>query len=294
MGNQMFQYALGRHLSLIHKWPLKLDLSYYTEAAGDPKKGIRIYGLDHFNIQAGIASAEDTLSFQIFLKKNILSKILRHLSGLGEYYKRSFIFEPPKNYFKFDPHLLTEPLKSEVYLDGFWQTEKYFSAIENIIRQDFTFKDAPGAVNQAMLAHIDIAESVCLHIRHGDNATKIAAKHGVLPFGYYQQAISELTKTISSPHFYIFSDDPEWARENLRLEYPATFVSHNGDEKNYEDLRLMTRCKHHIIGNSTFSWWGAWLGKKPGQIVYAPKRYHVNDNIPTVDLYPKVWKLINN
>jgi hypothetical protein len=293
LGNQMFQYALGRQLSLIHKRPLKLDISYYTEATPDPKKGIRIYCLNHFNIQAEIATLSDIKPFQKYLgKQNFFSKVLRHASGLGKYYRRSYIFEPPKNYLVFDPKLLRESLKPVVYLDGFWQTEKYFSGIEKIIRQDFSFTDAADEINQTMLAEIDSCDSVAIHIRHGDNATKVAAKHGVLPLEYYHQAVNGLIKTVAQPHFYIFSDDPEWAKENLKLNFPATFVTHNGDEKNYEDLRLMTYCKHHIIGNSTFSWWGAWLGKKSGQLVYAPKKYHVKDNIPTTDLYPGGWELI--
>lgn len=294
LGNQLFQYALGRHLSVIHNRPLLLDIGYYTAQNPDPRKGIRVYCLNHFNIPAEFAEADDMAPFQKYLQKTLFSRVLRHAGGLGEYYKRSYIFEPSKNYFVFDPHLLSEPLKPVVYLDGFWQTEKYFSQIEETIRREFTFKDSPDEANQKMLAEIEAVDSVCVHIRHGDNATKIAAKHGVLSLDYYSQAVKGLTQTVTNPHFYIFSDDPGWAKENLKLNFPATFVSHNGDEKNYEDLRLMARCKHHIIGNSTFSWWGAWLGKKPNQIVYAPKRYHVHDNIPTTDLYPGTWKLINN
>ena len=294
LGNQMFQYALGRHLSIIYKRPLKLDLGFYSSAAAKKRWAPRSFCLDHFSIQAQIAKDRDIEPFEKFLKLNLLSKILRHASGLGKYYKRSFIFEPPKNYFTFDPLLLTWPLKPVVYLDGFWQTEKYFSGIEEIIRNDFNFKDAPDAINQKMIEEISSVDSVCLHVRHGDNATKVAAKHGVLPMQYYREAVSGLIKIVKNPQFYIFSDDPKWAQENLQLNFPVFFVNHNGDEKNYEDLRLMSHCKHHIIGNSTFSWWAAWLGKKPGQQVYAPKRYHMRDNIPTTDLYPQTWKLINN
>lgn len=291
LGNQLFQYALGRQLSIIHKRPLKLDVSYYTAADPDPQKGIRIYCLKHFDIQAQIAEPEDTTLFQKYLKKNLFSKVLRHASGFGKYYKRSFIFESPKNYWVFDSHLLTESLKAAVYLVGCWQTEKYFTSIESIIRNDFVFKNAPDEVNKKMLAEIDSSNAVCIHVRHGDNATKLSQKHGVLPLKYYHKAIEDLTRTVKSPYFYVFSDDPEWAKENLRLDFPSTFVSHNCDEKNYEDLRLMSHCKHHIIGNSTFSWWGAWLGKKSGQLVYAPKRYFIHTDSP-LDLYPASWKLI--
>lgn len=112
------------------------------------------------------------------------------------------------------------------------------------------------------------------------------------PLSYYYQAVKDLARQVSTPQFYVFSDDPDWAKSNLKLNFPCTFVTHNGEEKNYEDLRLMAACRHHIMGNSTFSWWGAWLGKKQGQLVYAPKRYHFGHNAPTADFYPSGWKLI--
>lgn len=292
LGNQLFQYALGKQLSIIHKRPLKLDISHFTQTDPDPRKGIRIYCLKHFNIQAHIAEPEDTAPFQKYLKNNLYGKVWRRAIRLGKYYKRSCISEPQKKFWVFDPNLLTGSLKTNVYLVGYWQTEKYFTSIENIIRNDFIFKDAPDEVNKKMLAEIDSSSSVCIHVRHGDNATPKASQHGVLPLSYYYKAIEDLLKTVESPHFYVFSDDPEWAKGNLHLEFPSTFVSHNGDEKNYEDLRLMSHCRHHIIGNSTFSWWGAWLGKKPGQLVYAPNRYYININIPVYDFYPASWKLI--
>jgi len=291
LGNQLFQYALGRRLSIIHKRPLKLDVSYYTATNPDPREGVRIYCLKYFNVQAQIAEPEDMAPFKKYLEKTFIGKVFRHAS-ICKYYKRSFIIEPPKIFWVFDPNLLTWSLKANVYLVGYWQTEKYFTSIENIIRNDFVFKDAPDEVNRKMLAEIDSSSSVCIHVRHGDKATLKASIHGVLPLSYYYEAVKDLMKTVKSPHFYVFSDDIERAKESLRLDFPSTFVGHNGDEKNYEDLRLMSHCKHHITGNSTFSWWGAWLGKKPGQLVYAPNRHFVNIDIPTFDFYPASWKLI--
>jgi len=293
LGNQLFQYALGKHLSIIHKKRLKLDVSDYTAVNPDSRKGVRIYCLKHFNIQAQIAESGDAEPFQKYFKKTFFSKVLRHAmrhtGRLIKYYKHSYIFEPPNKCFVYYSHLLTEPLKTMVYIDGYWQTEKYFTSIENIIRNDFVFKDVPDKVNKKMLAEIDSSTAVCVHVRRGD---KIVPRHGVLPLSYYHKAIEDLTKTVINPYFYVFSDEPEWAKINLRLDFPVTFVNHNGDKNNYEDLRLMIHCKHHIIANSTFSWWGAWLGKKPGQLVYAPKRYFMHRNVPPLDYYPASWKLI--
>lgn len=287
----MFQYALGRRLSIIRGRKLLLDLSAYGEGSRFNRFVKRRYELGHFQIQAGLACREDLYPFEKFLKQNLSSRILRRISAFGKYYKRVYIFEPPKNYFIFDSRVLSAELKSAVYLDGFWQSPKYFENIEKVIREDFAFKEPPDEKNQQMVNEISACQSVAIHIRHGDNATKIAAKHGVLPMEYYQKAIQNLAQKVSSPHFFIFSDDPVWAKDNLKLNYQKTFISHNNEEKVYEDLRLMATCKHHIIGNSTFSWWGAWLGKKSGQLVYAPKRYFMSAS-PPQDLYLSEWKLI--
>ncbi len=290
LGNQMFQYALGRQLSVIHNRPFKIDISQYAAKTSNYKFTPRNYGLENFNIQASIAESLDVKEFQKYLTPNFFGKVLRHAAGMGCYYKNGFIFEPPKNYFKFDPLLLSAPLRPKVYLDGFWQAEKYFLGIEEIIRQDFSFKEPASGRNLELINEIQSVNSVCIHIRHGDNATKIAASHGVLPLNYYHEAVDLLVQAVNNPHFYIFSDDPKWAADNLRLNYPTTLITHNGDAKNYEDLRLMTFCKHHIIGNSTFSWWGAWLGKKDNQIVFAPGTHLLGKLVSLEDFYPQDWR----
>lgn len=291
LGNQMFQYALGRSLSIIHNRTLKLDLDFYK--VQNPKWAKRTFDLLFFNIQAQIASPEELKPFKKYILPKFGNKILRRASVFIPGRFKSYIFEPLGKNFAFNSQLLTKKLPKAVYVDGFWQTEKYFIGIENVIRTDFQFREAPDEVNQKMLDEIVRENSVAVHIRHGDNASKIAARHGVLPINYYYKAVTELLKTVNNPRFYIFSDDLPWAKENLKLDSPLTFVAHNGEEKHCEDLRLMLSCKHHIIGNSTFSWWGAWLGKKDGQIVFAPSRYHMEAKIPMNDYYPKDWKLIN-
>ena len=113
--------------------------------------------------------------------------------------------------------------------------------------------------------------------------------HGTCSMDYYFRCIEYLASTIKDPHFFIFSDDPKWVRDNLKLPYPTTIVDHNGVEKDYEDLRLMTQCKHHIIANSTFSWWGAWLCENPKKMIFAPQKWFVTDEPNTGDLIPEGW-----
>lgn len=131
-------------------------------------------------------------------------------------------------------------------------------------------------------------------IRRGDNAHNPPSMRsfGLVPLDYYYTAADRIASEVAEPHFYVFSDDPDWAQANFRLNFPTTFVTHNDDWRNYEHLRLMNRCRHHIIANSIFSWWGAWLGKKPEQIVYAPRKYYQYLDRPTSDLYPTEWRLV--
>ncbi len=287
----MFQYAFGRSMSILHGRELKFDLGFYNKQ--NSKWAQRTYALGNFNTQVQLATKQELKPFQKYLGQNLLSKFLRRISAFFPYSAKSYILENPGQNFAFNARLFKTKLKPKAYFDGFWQTEKYFLDIEDIIRKDFTFKHEPDEANRKMLEQITSANSAAIHIRHGDNATKIAAHHGVLPLEYYYDSIDQLAKLIDNPFFYIFSDDINWAEDNLKLNYPAVFVSHNGEEKHIEDLRLMSACKHHIIGNSTFSWWGAWLGQKPGQKVFAPSRYHMNVNITMNDYYPSHWNIVN-
>ena len=138
------------------------------------------------------------------------------------------------------------------------------------------------------------SQSVSLHIRRGDYASNPVTQsfHGTLQMGYYTRAMRHLAERIEDPHLYVFSDDPEWARGNLQSEYPTEFVIHNDVDRNYEDLRLMSSCKHHIIANSTFSWWAAWLCSNPEKLVFAPRKWFEGSNNDTRDLIPDTWNQI--
>ncbi len=294
LGNQFFQYALGRSLSIVHKKELKLEAFSYEGNVADPQKGIRTFGLSNFNIKAQIATKEDLLPFKNYFRIDKIGKFYKLINLLKPlpYYKKKYLVEPKRLWWHFDKNILEAPIADPVYIKGFWQTEKYFIEIEKEIRQELMVKTPPDEINSKFLREIDESNSVAIHIRHGDNSNAVAAQHGVLPLNYYHQAMAEIVKKVDNPRFYIFSDDPDWVRENLKLAFDCVYVSHNNDENNFEDMRLMSQCKHHIIGNSTFSWWGAWLGKKAGQIVFAPKCYYVEQDISETDYYPKNWKLL--
>lgn len=289
LGNQMFQYALGLHVSMINKLPLVMDLTAFEGIVADPHKGARVFSLKPFNLSAGIASIETLSKFNFYLKSLFFKRLLRFYTGKDSYFKRKYIIEPSSNYFHFDPRILKHIIQGDVYIEGYWQSEKYFNEIEDIIRKEFSFKDEPDEINKKIIQEMESVDSVSIHVRRGDNATSSSLGNGVLPTEYYHAALRKLEVDVKAPVLYIFSDDPKWVEENLKFTYKTVYISHNGDEKNYEDLRLMTHCRHHIIGNSTFSWWGAWLGKKSNQIVIAPKTYQANIDISNTDFLPKEW-----
>jgi hypothetical protein len=279
LGNQMFQYAAGRRLALNHNTILKLDLSFLLNRTPRENFTYRSYELGIFNIQAELASPSEINRF-VPTGKNMLNYLKRKLK-LNKLVKES--------HFHFDEGGLSSPDNS--YLDGYWQSEKYFKEIEDIIRSDFTLKAKATNLNQELAKEIGSYNSVSLHIRRGDYVSNPETNnfHGSCSLGYYEKAIKKIADCIVEPHLFIFSDDPDWAKDNLIFEYPIKFVAHNGSEKSYEDLRLMSLCKHNIIANSSFSWWGAWLNRNPEKIVIAPEKWFNDSSINTDDLIPDSW-----
>ena len=296
LGNQLFQYALGRHLSLIHNRPLRFDTSGYIATTPDAKLGTRLFGLGAFSISGQLANSDELQPFEMYRREGTKGRISRLANRCVPFRFRRYIIENKADFWRFCRFVLRSQLAEEVLFQGHWQTEKYFEDIAAIIRNDLRLKLPAEGANAEMLSTIGGVDSVAVHVRHGDNATSAAKHHGVLPPSYYEQAAGLMKKRISKPCFFVFSDDPDWTKENLRLPAPTIFVVHNGDEKNYEDLRLMAACKHHIVGNSTFSWWAAWLGKKDDQIVLAPAQYLICSNghgRDYRDYYPSSWGLLS-
>jgi len=294
LGNQLFQYALGRHLSLIHDRPLRFDTTDYTATKSDAKQGIRLFGLGAFSVSGQVASPDEMKPFKPYRGQGTTARLARLASRWTPYHLCHYIAERKTDVWRFRRSVLTSPLAKQVLIHGYWQTEKYFEDIAAIIRSDLRLKLPPVGENAEMLSTICAADSVSVHVRHGDNATSATSKQGVLPIAYYEHAAGLVTKRVRKPHFFVFSDDLTWAREKLRLPDPTTFVMHNRDEKDCEDLRLMAACRHHILGNSTFSWWGAWLGKKNDQIVYAPEKYWLglDRDYHRRDYYPSSWSVL--
>jgi len=159
---------------------------------------------------------------------------------------------------------------------------------------EFRINISPSSNNLELLKEVQSEQSsISLHIRRGNyaNIESVNLVHGTMPISYYEDAINFFEGEIVNPKFYVFSDDISWAKDNLKLKHPSVFVDHNDDKCDYEDLRLMANCKHHIIANSTFSWWGAYLNSNSTKIVIGPKQWFsdVDKNKEAVDIIPKNW-----
>jgi hypothetical protein len=150
-----------------------------------------------------------------------------------------------------------------------------------------------GELNEELFENIITHNSVALHVRRGDYLTNTSAAnyHGVCSLLYYQKAIDLLSSQYSNLYFYVFSDDIKWAESNLTIPFPTTFIGHNFGDQSFQDLRLISRCKHQIIANSSFSWWGAWLNSYENKTVIAPKKWFLN-NKKTESLFPPSWQLL--
>jgi len=280
LGNQLFQYAVARHLAQQHNTELKLDITAFKDDR------LRSYALSPFNIIENIASEEEiqllkasTPSFFTRLNR----KFLRQPLKLPSSYVR-------EKHFHFDPEILS--LSNNCYLEGYWQSEKYFASITNLICNEFSIKAPPTLLNMTLAETMKACNSVSIHIRRGDYITSLSASntHGVCDIAYYQRALEYLSNKIDSLHFFIFSDDPDWVKINFNIPYQSTYVTRNDAINGFEDLRLMSQCQHHIIANSTFSWWGAWLSSNPNKIVIAPQQWFVVTDKNTEDMIPTKWK----
>lgn len=288
LGNQMFQYAAARRLSLKHGCALKLDLSCLSASSAVATP--RSYELDHFCISAEIASPLDVSVF-VGHSEQFLKNGLKYLLFKRDLAKPSGkVFQ--ERHFQFNSALLDAP--DNVYLDGYWQSEKYFMDTAEAIRKDFDFTQFSDEQNIRLADIISKVQAVSIHVRRGDYVSNPAASafHCTCPAAFFYAAMELVVQQVDNPHFFIFSDDIHWCRKNINSSYPITFLDHNGDDRAYEDLRLMSMCRHHITANSSFSWWGAWLNPRPDKIVIAPMRWFNDPTIDTSDLMPASWQRI--
>jgi hypothetical protein len=284
LGNQLFQYAAGRMLADFHRTELKLDLRAFAPGAA------RTYRLGHFRIRERFAGGEEIDALCGPPRKSMGGVAFRLFQRMKPCHRRSVFQE--RNFGRYDPDILRTP--KDVYLRGYWQCETYFLPVADAIRQEIAAKEPRDARNRELEDEIARTASVSVHVRRGDYASDPAAceVHGLCDGDYYERCLRFLEKREKDLRYFVFSDEPEWVRRNMDLGRPTVVVDHNGGDRDYEDLLLMSRCRHHIIANSSFSWWGAWMGGAREKIVLAPRRWFRAADMDEGDLIPASWHRI--
>jgi hypothetical protein len=260
LGNQIFQYAAGRSLAIKRGVALKLDTSFLHLEATDYTK--REFELDKFNIEVEFAS-----------KKEI--KAIKRLRWRN-FFLPTWILEAKQD----DCYSLLRKTGKNCYLDGYFQSEKYFLDCSEQIRQELTFKKSLISEGWTEIKQqLANSNSVSLHFRRGDYVSNLDANkfHGVCSMDYYQKAIGTIAEKVENPHFFVFSDDIQWVIENFKIDFPTVFVEKK-DENLHSDFQLMSLCKHNIIANSSYSWWAAWLNNHINKIVIAPEKWYANED----------------
>ena len=268
LGNQMFQYAAAAALAERRDTGVMLDLSWFSNE-GQRARTVRPYELMIFKLPA--RTYDSSSRFRKWQSRRQKVPVIRRGTS------------------RFDPSVLSAP--RNVYLDGYWQSEQYFLDATERIRADFTFPAPTDDRNEELLKKIEASPTaVSVHVRRGDyaNDAKTNAFHGLMGVDYYRKACAVIKDAVGSPEFFVFSDDPAWCRGNLELD-GATFVDWNTGRTAWEDMRLMSTCRHHVLANSSFSWWGAWLNPSEDKVVVAPRQWAVDPSFDTTDLVPDEW-----
>lgn len=285
LGNQMFQYATGKSLALKTEQEHKLDIRELIRPSTKGTDTPRSFALHACNITDQLAEDHDTDSMR-YRGTSTFWRYWRALRMKTGPYGPSCYRERNTH---FDPGLFR--VKGDAYLIGYWQSYKYFEESAVFIRKAFT-PDRP--LSEASLSYckkIGAVNAVSVHVRRGDYVTNPTANsfHGTCDLRYYRDAVQAVGSRLKKPHYFIFSDDLEWAKKHLNFVQPATFVEYSVPVHEFEELHLMSRCHHNIIANSSFSWWGAWLNDHPSRVIVAPQRWFRDPRIDTKDLIPCSW-----
>ncbi len=286
LGNQLFCYAAARRLSLANNAELVIDdVSGFVRDYAYQRE----YQLDHFNIPCRKAAACERLEPFSRVRRMLKRKWNQRLP----FSQRAYMQQEGVD---FDPRLLRVKPHGTVYLEGYWQSEDYFRDVVATIRQDLQIKPPTDATNLAMAAQIQRCTAVAVHVRFFDEPQASGSNNA--PGDYYIRAVKKMDSLVPDAHYFVFSDRSEAARACIPLsDGRLTLVSHNqGDAVAYADLWLMSQCKHFVIANSTFSWWGAWLAARSDKQVIAP-RFGVNHRFVTTQwtsqrLLPDEWHTV--
>ena len=279
LGNQMFQYAFAYALAQNRGEEFWLDISHYSHDT------LRRYELDVFNILERLLEKERAQKL-VYAPESFLRKFFRKLANAPRPYAPTYYKEP---HFHFDESVVTR--QSKRYFEGYWQSEKYFFRYRNDLLEHFSLRNPVHAETLSYARAIEKSTAVSLHVRRGDYVSdeKTKSFHGVCSLDYYEKAAEKILGLEPSAVFFVFSDDLAWAKKHLRFLPEKAFVELPAEVPAAEEMHLMALCRHNVIANSTFSWWGAWLNQNPKKVVIAPKNWFANETVKTSDIYPEGW-----
>lgn len=271
LGNQMFQYAAGRALSR------RLGVGLLLDTRAFNSYWIHEYGLHRLAIAESAATELQLKRWPEWTRGG--ARILKHFGAKTRWYiEQGFQYDEA-----------WESISDGTIIEGYFQSERYFIDVAELLRAEFKPVAEISKPNAHYEELIQGSESVALHVRRGDyltNKTNLKI-HGVCSLEYYEESIRYIRERLERPRFFVFSNDMEWAIENLKVGTDAVYIS--GNEKNPEnDVNLMSQCRHHIIANSSFSWWGAWLKRSKNSYSIAPKKWFAKE-INICDLLPEKW-----
>lgn len=254
LGNQMFQYALYKELKM-HRDDVRVDITPYIS-----NREKREWELGKvFGIEVNVASWQEIFKIAGG-ERRWIERIIR------KYLKSAYIYK--EEIFSNVQEILQ---KKDAYIDGYWQNESWFFDVAEELRKEFAFKNDEKILKKKY-PNIWLSESVSIHIRMGDYLENEELYGGICTKEYYEKAIKYIKNSVNNPFFFIFSDEPQKAREILGDLENVSLVT--GSEQNFYDMQLMSCCKHNILANSSFSWWGAWLNSNEQKIVVAPKKWN--------------------
>jgi hypothetical protein len=277
LGNQMSQYAF-------YLQKRSIDKSTYFIPFCQDHNGLELDRVFGINCKEALIQKSLYILFRILLtdKIKIISNPVKRILNLlnCKIIKENFDYNFNKNF--------TIPSKGITFYYGGWHTEKYFLESKNAIVKEFEFTQPNDQENIAYITKINQTNSVSIHVRRGDflNANNINLFGDICTKDYFIKAVALIESKVSNPHFFVFSNDLKWVKENLIINN-VNYVNCNSGKNSWKDMYLISLCKHNIISNSTFSWWGAWLNKHANKIVISPNRFLKSDTV--TDVYPESW-----
>ncbi|MCE2772068.1 MAG: alpha-1,2-fucosyltransferase [Bacteroidetes bacterium] len=283
LGNQMFQYAAAFALARRNRTKLLLSTTSLENSVQSDVFTKREFELGVFQLDPQFASVEELIDF-LPERTSYWYRLLRRFapSLIRNRVYRYDLLRVDHGFMK---------LGADTYIDGYFHSEFYFKEVEDELRKEFAFCNPTNEATALMAQRIRSCQSVSLHVRRSDYLKPINEKlfGNICTVDYYKQAVSYIKTHLKDPVFFLFSDDPEWVKVNIDTGTQTHVIDFNTSQNSFEDMRLMSLCRHHIIANSSFSWWGAWLNPDNDKIVIGPSVWINQPDADINDILPAAW-----